>query len=118
MRHLLSFTQTLDLLWKKESSLDDLPRAQRELIGDALRVMSLIFSYDIIRTRRARKPSPRFYAKQGVRHYNAELYRQLGQLYLQQKRYRDAAETYRAFADALSAVGAGTGNVRAADCRV
>lgn len=92
---LLSFTQTLDLLWKKESSLDDLPRAQREIINDALRVMSLIFSYD-----NGAGTITGFYAKQGVRHYNAELYRQLGQLYLQQKRYRDAAETYRAYADA------------------
>ncbi|MDB6063114.1 MAG: hypothetical protein JWM78_3217 [Verrucomicrobiaceae bacterium] len=92
---LLSFTQTLDLLWKKDTTLDELPRAQRELVGDALRVMSLIFSYD-----NGANTITGFYAKQGERHYNAELYRQLGQLYLQQKRYRDAAETYRAYADA------------------
>jgi TolA-binding protein len=97
---LLSFTQTLDLLWKKGSTLDELPRAQRELVGDALRVMSLIFSYDIYPETKGANTITGFYAKQGERHYNAELYRQLGQLYLQQKRYRDAAETYRAYADA------------------
>ena len=92
---LFSFTQTLDLLWQKDQPLDDLPRAQREIAGDALRVMSLIFSYD-----EGAATISKFYAKQGARHYNAELYRQLGQLYLQQKRYRDAAETYRAYANA------------------
>ena len=97
---LLSFTQTLDLLWKKGVSLDDLPRPQREIVSDALRVMSLIFSYDIYSDEKAAATITHFYAKQGERHYNAELYRQLGALYLQQKRYRDAAETYRAYADA------------------
>ncbi|HEY3699494.1 MAG TPA: tetratricopeptide repeat protein [Spongiibacteraceae bacterium] len=92
---LLSFTGALDLLWPKDKSIDELARAQRELVNDALRVMSLIFSYD-----KGAQTITEFYAKQGQRHYNAELYRQLGQLYLQQKRYRDAAETYRAYATA------------------
>ncbi len=91
---LASFTGALDLLWPENKSLDELARAQRELVSDALRVMSLIFSYD-----KGPQTITEFYAKQGERHYNAELYRQLGQLYLQQKRYRDAADTYRAFAD-------------------
>lgn len=94
-RALRSFTETLDLLWAKDKTLDQLARADRELVGDTLRVMSLIFSYqDGART------ITETYAKLGTRHYNAELYRQLGQLYLQQKRYRDAAETYRAYVDA------------------
>lgn len=97
---LLSFTATLDLLWPKGQEFDQLERAQRELVGDALRVMSLIFSYDIYPEKKGAQNIAAFYAKQGERHYNAELYRQLGQLYLQQKRYRDAAETYRAYADA------------------
>lgn len=98
---LLSFTNTLDLLWQKDQSLDDLPRAQREIANDALRVMSLIFSYSPISPEKSGAETiAAFYAKQGVRHYNAELYRQLGQLYLQQKRYRDAAETYRTYSDA------------------
>src|SRR5690606_3205554 len=96
---LLSFTQTLDLLWKQSATLDDLPRAQRELINDALRVMSLLFTYYIYPESRGAATIARFYARQGERHYNAELYRHLGALYLQQKRYRDAAETYRTYAD-------------------
>jgi TolA-binding protein len=91
---LRSFTTTLDLLWPRGNTLADLDGTQREMAGDTLRVMSLIFSYQngaqsIVET----------YARLGERHYDAELYRQLGQLYLQQKRYRDAAETYRAYAD-------------------
>lgn len=92
---LASFTETLDLLWPQDIELDKLASAQRELVGDTLRVMSLIFSYE-----NGAQSITETYAKLGERHYNVELYRQLGQLYLQQKRYRDAAETYRAYADA------------------
>jgi tetratricopeptide (TPR) repeat protein len=91
---LQSFTATLDLLWPRAIALEELNGAQRELIGDTLRVMSLIFSYQD-----GAKSIVETYAKLGQRHYDIELYRQLGQLYLQQKRYRDAAETYRAYAD-------------------
>lgn len=102
---LVSFTGTLDLLWPADKSIDDLARTQRELVNDAMRVMSLIFSYDPLSKgepgdAKGAQTITAFYAKRGERHYSAELYRQLGQLYLQQKRYRDAADTYRAFADA------------------
>lgn len=101
---LQSFTTTLDLLWPRGSTLAELNGTQREMAGDTLRVMSLIFSYQngaqsIVET----------YARFGERHYDAELYRQLGQLYLQQKRYRDAAETYRAYADSHPLDGAAPG---------
>ena len=96
---LVSFTGTLDLLWPAGESLDDLPRTQRELVDDALRVMSLIFSYDPLPGAKGAQTIAAFYKQHGERHYNAELYRQLGQLYLRQKRYRDAADTYRAYAD-------------------
>lgn len=91
---LRSFTETLDLLWPAQAPLDSLAGAQRELANDTLRVMSLIFSYQD-----GARSIAGTYAALGERHYDAELYRQLGQLYLQQKRYRDAAETYRAYAD-------------------
>jgi outer membrane protein assembly factor BamD (BamD/ComL family) len=91
---LQSFTSTLDLLWPRGRTLDRIDGAQRELVGDTLRVMSLIFSYE-----NGAQSIKDTYARLGERHYDAELYRQLGQLYLQQKRYRDAAETYRAYAD-------------------
>jgi TolA-binding protein len=90
-----SFTQTLDKLWPADKKLDDMPRTERELVNDTLRVMSLSFSnLDGPRT------ITETYQRRGERHYIPELYSQLGQLYLQQKRYRDAAETYRAFVDA------------------
>jgi tetratricopeptide (TPR) repeat protein len=97
---LVSFTDTLDLLWPADKSIDDLAKTQREIVNDALRVMSLIFSYDPLPDKKGAQNITAFYAQHGERHYNAELYRQLGQLYLQQKRYRDAADAYRAFADA------------------
>jgi outer membrane protein assembly factor BamD (BamD/ComL family) len=97
---LISFTGTLDLLWPEDKDIDDLARAQREIVNDTLRVMSLIFSYDPYPDVKGAQTITAFYAKRGERHYSAELYRQLGLLYLQQKRYRDAADTYRAYADA------------------
>ncbi|MET0379629.1 MAG: tetratricopeptide repeat protein, partial [Spongiibacteraceae bacterium] len=95
-----SFTQALDKLWpagtgSDQKSLDDMSRTERELVNDTLRVMSLSFS-----NLEGAKTITETYRRLGERHYIPELYTQLGQLYLQQKRYRDAAETYRAFVDA------------------
>ncbi len=90
-----SFTQVLDKLWPAGKKLDDMSRTERELVNDTLRVMSLSFS-----NLEGAKSITETYRRLGDRHYIPELYTQLGQLYLQQKRYRDAAETYRAFVDA------------------
>lgn len=97
---LVSFTQTLDKLWPagsgfEKNKLDDMARTERELVNDTLRVMSLSFS-----NLEGPRTITETYRKLGERHYIPELYSQLGQLYLEQKRYRDAAETYRAFVDA------------------
>lgn len=92
---LVSFTTALDALWPADKSLEQLPRVDAELANDTLRVMSLAFSYlDGAATITAT------YRELGERHYLAALYDQLGQLYLQQKRYRDAADTYRDFVEA------------------
>jgi TolA-binding protein len=96
-----SFTQALDKLWPAPSAsgergkLDAMSRTERELVNDTLRVMSLSFS-----NLNGATSITETYQRLGDRHYIPELYSQLGQLYLQQKRYRDAAETYRAFVDA------------------
>jgi TolA-binding protein len=92
---LRSFSRTLDRLWPTDGELDALPRVERELVDDTLRVMSLGFSYlegprSIVALSR----------ELGERPYTAALYDHLGELYLTQKRYRDAADTWQAFVDA------------------
>ncbi len=92
---LRSFSRTLDRLWPADGELDTLPRVERELVDDTLRVMSLGFSYlegprSIVTLSR----------ELGERHYTAALYDNLGELYLTQKRYRDAADTWQAFVEA------------------
>jgi outer membrane protein assembly factor BamD (BamD/ComL family) len=100
-----SFSLALDLLLPAATSgvltdsrsgdLSALERGQRELALDSLRVLAVIFSYlegaDTIASA---------YERLGRRHYSHLLYQHLGELYLKQQRYRDSAETYRAFSSA------------------
>jgi cellulose synthase operon protein C len=72
---------------------DSLKRADRELVEDTLRVMSITFSYlegseslDNFLNKRG-KPTP----------YSHLLYSGLGDLYVDKQRYQDAATTYRAY---------------------
>jgi cellulose synthase operon protein C len=78
---------------------DELSRANRELVGDTLRVMSITFSY-----LDGPQSIDRFIAGYGGRPYDYLLYSRLGDLYVDKQRYQDAATTYRAFVarDALS----------------
>ncbi|MEJ0100986.1 MAG: tetratricopeptide repeat protein [Pseudomonadota bacterium] len=72
--------------------VESLGRADRELVEDTLRVMSLTFSYgDGV------SPLNAFVTKQGNPPYTALLYSRLGDLYVEKQRYQDAANTYRAF---------------------
>lgn len=75
-----------------EQRLQSLKRAERELVEDTFRVLSISFSYmegaDSIDT---------FFAGHESRHYSYVVYRNLGDLYLEKERYQDAAETYEAF---------------------
>ena len=94
-RAINSFSLTLDLLLPADNNLDGLPRGERELSLDSLRVLAVTFSYldgpDTITSA---------YAELGYRPYQHLLYQQLGELYLRQQRYRDSAEAYRAFTTA------------------
>ncbi len=73
--------------------IEGLKRADRELVEDTLRVMSIAFSYldgatslaDYLDTRGAATP------------YAYLLYARLGDLYVEKQRYQDAAGAYRAF---------------------
>ena len=72
--------------------LEEMPRADRELIGDAFRVMSISLSYlpgnDVV---------AEFFAGKESRAYEYLVYEALGDLYLENERYTDAAETYASF---------------------
>lgn len=96
---LLPFGGVLDanLLDRRDRSrmiaVDGLKRADRELVEDTLRVMSITFSYldgpqslgAYLDSRPAAKP------------YAYLLYARLGDLYVEKQRFQDAAGAYRAF---------------------
>jgi len=97
-RSLDSFAGVLDsvLISKRDPNglieIDTLSRANRELVEDTFRVMSITFSYldgpkTIDEFVRHRKPRP----------YSYLLYARLGDLYMEKERYTDAADSYRAF---------------------
>ena len=69
-----------------------LGRADRELVDDTLRVMSITFSY-----LDGAKSVDEFAAHRGQHAYAYLLYSRLGDLYVEKQRYQDAAATYRAF---------------------
>lgn len=75
-----------------ENRLEDLSRANRELVEDTFRVLSISFSYmegpDSINS---------FLDSKGYPAYGYVIYMNLGDLYLEKERYVDAAETYEAF---------------------
>ncbi len=77
-----------------EERLADLKRAERELVEDTFRVLSISFSYlegaDSIDVFLAQRQAPA---------YSYVIYSNLGDLYLEQERFVDAAETYEAFVE-------------------
>jgi tetratricopeptide (TPR) repeat protein len=71
-----------------------LARADRELVQDTFRVLSIGFSYVD-----GQQSLDRFVAGRGDLPYAWMLYSELGDLYVGKERYTDAADTYRAFVD-------------------
>ena len=72
--------------------LDTLPRADREIVDDSLRAMSVMLSYED-----GIGPLNHFVDGIGSPPYSPLLYARLGDLYVEKQRYQDAATTYRAF---------------------
>jgi tetratricopeptide (TPR) repeat protein len=95
---LRAFGDLLDLMLldPKDSArmrdLKALGRADRELVDDTLRVMSIAFAY-----LDGAKSVDDFAAHRGQIPYAYLLYTRLGDLYVEKQRYQDAATTYRAF---------------------
>lgn len=85
-----SFTEVLDrTLPKAGESLDALSNSDRNLVHDTLRVLSIVFSY-----LDGAQSITDIYQSLGERHYQHLLYMNLGDLYLDQRRFRDSADTY------------------------
>ena len=93
-----AFIALLDLQLENTSPGDarfsGLSRADRELLEDTLRVVSLSFSY---------QDGPQsiadYFSRHGSRNYEDVVYERLGQWYLQKERYTDAAQTFSAFVE-------------------
>ena len=73
-------------------SLESLKRADRELVEDTLRVMSIAFSYND-----GAASLEQYVHQHGERPYTWLLYSRLGDLYVDKQRYQDAATVYRAY---------------------
>ncbi|MDH3439786.1 MAG: tetratricopeptide repeat protein, partial [Gammaproteobacteria bacterium] len=75
-----------------DDRFENLSRADRELVEDTFRVLSVSFSYmdgaDSIST---------FLDSHGYPEYSYVVYMNLGDLYLEKERFQDAAQTYEAF---------------------
>jgi TolA-binding protein len=97
-RSLDSFAGVLDsmLVSKRDPNalveVDTLSRANRELVDDTLRVMSITYSY-----LDGPKTVEEFVKHHKPRPYSYLLYERLGQLYMEKERWTDAAEADRAF---------------------
>jgi TolA-binding protein len=90
---IFSFTATLDQLLPLGTDIDSLSRPDQELARDCLRMEAVIFSYQ-----EGAQSIASSYAQLGERPYQHLLYQALGELYLSQERYRDSAQTLKAYA--------------------
>ena len=91
-----SFAGVLDLELAprngKSPAIESLRRADRELVEDTLRVMSIAFSYA-----EGAASIDAFLQKHGNAPYAYLLYSRLGNFYVDKQRYQDAATTYLAY---------------------
>lgn len=92
------FSVLLDISLPKQPSqqldINTLAKGNRQLVSDALDVMALIFAGD-----KAAQRLSSHYAKIGGRYYEYLVYEKLAQRYLDDKRFRDRAQTYVAFVE-------------------
>lgn len=82
-----TFVDVLDLLHENRTEAD-LTNAQRSLMDDTLRVMGITFTY-----LDGPPAVAELLAQKGPRPYQHRLYQSLGSLYLEKKRFKDAADT-------------------------
>ncbi len=82
-----TFVEVLDLLHENRTEAE-LSNAQRSLMDDTLRVMGITFTY-----LDGPPAVAELLAQKGPRPYQHRLYQSLGSLYLEKKRFKDAADT-------------------------
>lgn len=83
-----TFIQVLDLLHENRTEAD-LTSAQRNLMDDTLRVLGITFTYE-----EGAPAIAETFNEIGPRPYQHRVYQALGNLYLEKKRYKDAADTF------------------------
>ncbi|HEY5602761.1 MAG TPA: tetratricopeptide repeat protein [Gammaproteobacteria bacterium] len=89
-----SFYKLLDLQFGSGRSYDSFKRSEKELIDDTMRVIGLTFSFeDGVNTLKS------FSRKYGARHYEPQIYKELGGQYIRQERFADAANVYASYAE-------------------
>ena len=102
-KHDASLTPFFDLLDRKVTGIDvkegdrrleDLSRAERELVEDTFRVLSISFSY-----MDGAESIDDYLGTRGHPKFSYVIYMNLGDLYLEKERFVDAAETYEAFVE-------------------
>ncbi len=86
-----SFFTLLDTL-QGHAELDNDTSMENKLFRDTQRVTGLAFS-----NQDGAKSVRKWFAKNGARDYEPDIYRTLGNVYLSQERFRDAAETFDMF---------------------
>ena len=77
-----------------DARLEGLGRAEREMVEDTFRVLSISFSY-----MQGAESIDAYMDEHGQPEYAYVIYMNLGALYLEKERYVDAAETYESFVD-------------------
>jgi tetratricopeptide (TPR) repeat protein len=87
-----SFVRLLDRKFTDGASQDSRKTSDQELIGDTFRVVTLGFAH-----LGGEKAITKYFKRAGSRPYEASVYELLGQLYLTQERYVDAAGAFGAF---------------------
>jgi cellulose synthase operon protein C len=86
------FFALLERLYEIKLSKTNVSKLTDDLIGDTRRVISLAFY-----NQDGAESVQKFFDKKGPRAYEHEIYDSLAQLYIEQERFQDAADTYLGF---------------------
>ncbi|MFV2055175.1 MAG: tetratricopeptide repeat protein [Thiohalomonadales bacterium] len=89
-----SFYELLDYSFRGGKTYENLGKGKQSLLDDTFRIISLTFSY-----KKGFASIKSYTSKHGRRTYDDQIYRRLGDLYLEQSRYEDAAKTYDAYVE-------------------
>lgn len=87
-----SFVAVIDAQFKDTTAIVNAEKADKELLDDTVRVMSMIFSYE-----KGYYSIVEMFNRVGKRHYEYLIYDALAEHYLLKDQYSDAAKTYLAF---------------------